>query len=158
MIHETVEIRKSPGTLTIADSATLHKDVLLDLVKQGAVLTIGEYANIGRRTVIACSELVEIGDYVMIAPDVYIFDADHSYQNIETPILYQPLTKAKHLKIGKNSWIGIHAVILDSVGQGCVIGANSVLTKPTGDYEVWVGSPAKCVKKYNQSTNKWENT
>ena len=29
------------------------------------------------------------------------------------------------------------------IGEGTVIGANSVLTKSTGDYEIWAGVPAK---------------
>ncbi len=31
------------------------------------------------------------------------------------------------------------------IGEGTVIGANSVLTKSTGDYEIWAGVPAKKV-------------
>lgn len=29
------------------------------------------------------------------------------------------------------------------IGRGCVIGANSVLTQSTGEYEIWAGVPAK---------------
>ena len=29
------------------------------------------------------------------------------------------------------------------VGRGTVIGANAVLTKSTGDWEIWAGAPAK---------------
>ena len=36
------------------------------------------------------------------------------------------------------------------VGEGTIIGANAVLTKSTGDYEVWAGVPARCIKKYNK--------
>lgn len=32
------------------------------------------------------------------------------------------------------------------VGRGTIIGANSVLTCSTGDYEVWVGIPARKIK------------
>lgn len=31
------------------------------------------------------------------------------------------------------------------VGEGTVIGANSVLTKSTGDWEIWAGAPARKV-------------
>jgi len=33
------------------------------------------------------------------------------------------------------------------VGNGTVIGANAVLLQSTGDYEIWAGSPARCVGK-----------
>lgn len=31
------------------------------------------------------------------------------------------------------------------VGRGTVVGANAVLLQSTGEYEIWVGSPAHCV-------------
>jgi len=33
------------------------------------------------------------------------------------------------------------------VGNGTVVGANAVLLQSTGDYEIWAGSPARCVGK-----------
>lgn len=32
------------------------------------------------------------------------------------------------------------------VGENTIIGANAVLLESTGDNEVWVGAPAKCIK------------
>jgi serine O-acetyltransferase len=31
------------------------------------------------------------------------------------------------------------------VGKGTIIGANAVLLQSTGEYEIWAGSPARCV-------------
>ena len=31
------------------------------------------------------------------------------------------------------------------VGKGTVVGANAVLLESTGEYEIWAGSPARCV-------------
>ena len=31
------------------------------------------------------------------------------------------------------------------VGRGTIIGANAVLLESTGEYEIWAGSPARCV-------------
>ncbi len=31
------------------------------------------------------------------------------------------------------------------IGRGTVIGANAVLLESTGEYEIWAGSPARCV-------------
>jgi serine O-acetyltransferase len=33
------------------------------------------------------------------------------------------------------------------VGRGTILGANAVLLQSTGEYEVWAGIPAKCVRK-----------
>jgi serine O-acetyltransferase len=32
-----------------------------------------------------------------------------------------------------------------TVGRGTVVGANAVLARSTGEWEIWAGSPAKCV-------------
>ncbi len=32
-----------------------------------------------------------------------------------------------------------------TVGRGTVVGANAVLLQSTADYEIWAGSPARCV-------------
>jgi serine O-acetyltransferase len=33
------------------------------------------------------------------------------------------------------------------VGKGTVVGANSVLLQSTGEFEIWAGSPARCIGK-----------
>lgn len=37
------------------------------------------------------------------------------------------------------------------VGRNTIVAANSVLTKSTGDNEIWAGVPAKLIKKHNFS-------
>ena len=53
-------------------------------------------------------------------------------------------------------WIGINSVILPGVKikRGTIIGANSVVTKSTGEYEVWGGAPAKKIKYRYKEVNK----
>ena len=66
--------------------------------------------------------------------------------------------KGQEVSIGGGSYIGINAVIVGNVkiGNHCVIGANSVVTKDVPDYCVAVGSPAKILKRYNFETQLWE--
>lgn len=51
--------------------------------------------------------------------------------------------------IGKNVWIGDKATVLPGVtiGDGAIIGANSVVTKDIPANSIAVGIPAKVVKK-----------
>ena len=50
--------------------------------------------------------------------------------------------------IGNDVWIGINTTIMSgvSIGDGAIIGANSVVTKDVEDYEVVAGNPAKHIK------------
>jgi acetyltransferase-like isoleucine patch superfamily enzyme len=43
-----------------------------------------------------------------------------------------------------------------TIGQHCVIGANSVVNSSIPDYSVAVGAPARVIKRYNQEIGAWE--
>ena len=51
--------------------------------------------------------------------------------------------------IDNNVWIGCSVTILAGVhvSSGCVIGANSVVTKDVNPDEIVVGNPARVIKK-----------
>lgn len=81
---------------------------------------------------------------------MYITDCDHEYRNIDVSVINQGIVqRGQKVSIGGGSYIGINAVIVGNVkiGNHCVIGANSVVTKDVPDYCVAVGSPARVIKK-----------
>src|SRR5690606_32270085 len=93
--------------------------------------------------------LVDIGNNVLIADKVYISDNLHSYEDVNIPIWKQPIKQLREVRIGNNSWIGENVCIIGAnVGNHCVIGANSVVTKDIPDYCIAVGTPAKIIKRY----------
>lgn len=97
---------------------------------------------------------MDIGEKVLLSPNVYITDCDHEYRNIDIPVIDQGITqKGQTVFIGDGSYIGINAVIVGNVkiGKHCVIGANSIVTRDIPDYCVAVGSPAKIIKKYEKN-------
>ena len=57
------------------------------------------------------------------------------------------------VRIGNNVWIGDKATILPGVtiGDGVIIGANSVVTKNIPDYCVVGGNPAKVIKSIKKN-------
>ncbi|WBW71207.1 serine O-acetyltransferase [Schizosaccharomyces osmophilus] len=92
---------------------------------------------------------ITIGDNVLFGPGVQLCTATHPL-DIATRNSAQEL--AKPIKVGNNVWIGLSAVILPGVtlGDGCVIGAGSVVTKDIPPNTVAVGSPARVVKEIDQ--------
>jgi len=94
---------------------------------------------------------VTIGNYVIIAPNVFISSGTHVFDKEHITILEQD-NKYKidfPVIIEDDVWIGINSVILPGVivAKGCIIGAGSILTKSTKPYEIWGGVPAKKIKK-----------
>ena len=56
---------------------------------------------------------------------------------------------SKPVKIGDNVWIGMNSCILPGVeiGNNSIIGSGSVVTKNIPENEIWVGNPAKFIRK-----------
>lgn len=116
----------------------------------GGTVRIGRGSEIGERCRISIANSLNMGEKVLLSPNVYITDCDHEYRNLEVPIIDQGVVqRGQTVSIGDGSYIGINAVIVGNVkiGKHCVIGANSVVTKDVPDYCVAVGSPARVIKK-----------
>lgn len=121
-----------------------------------ATLKIGNGVRIGHFSHIIGLKHLEIENDVLLADKVYISDCEHCYEDISMPILYQPTRIIKEITIGEGSWIGENVCICGAnVGKHSVIGANSVVTKDIPDYSIAVGCPAKVIKQYDFSSNKW---
>jgi acetyltransferase-like isoleucine patch superfamily enzyme len=123
-------------------------------------MRIGHCVLVGRQAVISTAGYLEIGDYCVFAPRVYISDADHIYAAPYQPILQQGATVGRSVIIEENCWLGINTVISGNltVGRGSVIGANAVVTRDLPPFSVAVGNPAQIVKMFNPLTGIWERT
>lgn len=120
-------------------------------------LSIGDFSRIGYNSHIICTKSIIIENSVSIANSVYISDNLHTYEDINIPIIQQPISQAGEVLIGEGSWIGEHACIIGAkVGKHCVIGANAVVTRDIPDYSVAVGIPAKVIKKYDFNAKSWQ--
>lgn len=107
---------------------------------------------------------ITIGDNVLMASHIFITDNSHgSYKcNFEdsdprTPPIEREYSTAP-VKIGNNVWVGEGACIMPgvSIGDGCIIGAHSLVSKSIPEYTIAVGTPAKIIKQYNFTTKHWE--
>ena len=124
-----------------------------------ARLIIGDGTYIGRFCHIYATSKIEIGKKVLMADKVYISDNLHSYENIEMPVIDQPVKQTDAVIIGDGAWLGENVCIIGaSVGKNSVIGSNSVVTKSIPDHCVAIGSPAVIIKRYNFETNQWQKT
>ena len=110
----------------------------------------------GNVTISACLEVV-LEDDVMLASNIFISDATHGYDTVDIPFKYQPLQDPKKIVIGKGSWIGQNCVIAPGViiGEYCIIGANSVVLKSLPARTIAVGAPARIIKTWDDTANKW---
>jgi acetyltransferase-like isoleucine patch superfamily enzyme len=84
---------------------------------------------------------VTIGDDTLIASHVAITSLTHDSK----AELYSGSLISKPVVIGRNVWIGAHAVILPGVtiGDGAIIGAGAVVTRDVAPRTTVVGVPAR---------------
>jgi acetyltransferase-like isoleucine patch superfamily enzyme len=120
-------------------------------------LVIGDNVYIGRYSCIVAIHRVVIEESCVLSEHVYISDSSHGLDPEKGPIMKQRLVNRGEVRIGKSSFIGYRACILPGVilGQNCVVGANSVVTKSFPAYSMLVGAPARLVKSYCPTRKQW---
>lgn len=93
--------------------------------------------------------VVEIGNNVLMAPNVQIYAA---YHPTDHTLRLKDLEYADRVKIGDNTWIGGGSIILNGVtiGKNTVIGAGSVVTKDIPENVVAVGNPCRVIKRLDK--------
>jgi acetyltransferase-like isoleucine patch superfamily enzyme len=110
---------------------------------EGIRIRIGSHNYFNRNVMIDACGCIEIGDYNMFGPDIYITDSNHRFGADMSPGA-QPMAEGI-VKIGSHCWIGAKAIILKDVvlGDYCVVGAGAVVTKSFPAGSVVAGVPAR---------------
>lgn len=142
--HVSIQYKTWLGALPLTGTETA------ELIIEGGS-TIGNFNHI------YATKRIVIHKNVLTADKVYISDNLHGYEDINVPVLAQPIIQNGEVEIGEGSWLGENVCVLGAkIGKHCVIGANSVVTKDIPNYSVAVGAPAKVIKKYNKTSRQWE--
>jgi len=115
---------------------------------------------------IACAFSVEIGDDVLVGSKVHITDHNHGlYQGGDgecspsVPPAIRPLHGAP-VRIGNRVFLADGVVVLpgSDIGDGAIVGANSVVRGRLDPDTIYVGCPARAVKRHASATGTWLRT
>ncbi len=134
------------GNIAIGRRCRIGSDVELRTVDSGYI-SLGDDIRINRGCTITSYSKISIGNFSIIGEYSSIRDANHGMSKDE-PMRYQPHSFSP-IKIGNDVWIGRGCCILPgvSIGDGAVIGANSVVTKDVPPYVIVAGVPATRIKE-----------
>lgn len=117
-------------------------------VGQDASVRIGDGVSSTSGVLISAVEgvTVSIGDDTMFASNNQVrADDGHPIFDVHTG---KRVNVAGSISIGAHTWVGIGAIVLAGVeiGEGTVIGANSIVTRSVPNNVIAVGSPAKVTR------------
>lgn len=153
--------------MKLGDGLTTGVNVRLDAFASRdspPVLHIGRYVQINDSVHIGAIEKVVIGDYTLIASRVFISDHNHGNYQVqnaasapEIPPADRPLS-SRPVHIGRNVWLGEQVCILPGVtiGDGAIVGANSVVTRDIPPNSISAGNPARVIRVFDASTQTWK--
>lgn len=139
----------------VGDDVCIHPFVRLEAIKivgcPPPVISIGNRNGLGYNTQINASNRIEIGDDVLFASNVYITDhyhGDMSIGEVDIPPSQRKIHSKGPVIIGARCWLGQNVSIMPNVtlGEGCIVGANSVVTHSFPANSVVAGCPAKLIK------------
>lgn len=168
IIHPSLELRKEDyihivGPIFLGEGCKLlcWDEYTSGKNKQKLVpnLSIEENFHATRNFVCQCAGEITIGKNVLVGSDVFIIDFNHGKSPLSESYLDNDL-EVKYANIQDGVWIGNSVIILPGVtiGKKAIIAAGSVVTHNIPSYCIAAGNPAKIIKKYNFSTNTWENS
>ncbi len=134
--------------INIGDNVVVGRNTILSC--KGGNINIGEHSNIGANCYIISETDFTLGKFVFIAGNSYLIaGGNHSYENREIPIMFQPSISKGGVRIEDDVWIGAGALVLDGVkiGKGAIIGAAALVNKSIPEYTIAAGIPAKIIKE-----------
>lgn len=164
-VHHFTEIynySNDPNAITIGKNSNIAGKIL-NYPLSGQV-KIGDYCFFGKGSNIFAAKSVIIGNNVLIAHNVDIFDNDtHPIDPIERQVHYKAIVTGEHLtkdfdlnqapiKICNNAWIGAKSTILKGVtiGEAAIVATGSVVTKDVEPYTIVAGNPARKIKEISR--------
>lgn len=111
-------------------------------------LSFGKNCGINSGTYINGLGGIEFGNNILIGSNVTISSGMHPIDGRGVSVTERP-SVPKKIIFEDDVWIGAGAVIMPGIilRKGTVVGANSIVTKSTEEYGVYVGSPAKKIKE-----------
>ena len=146
-LHGNVLELLREGRLELGEQVLLEPGVWLTAPAPGRIrIGGGTFLNLGVQ--IAAVELVEIGAHCMLANGCFVTDGNHRFDDPGRPVPWQGFTSKGPTRIGDNVWCGVNVVVTTgvTVGDRCVIGANSVVTRDLPPHSIAAGAPAKVLR------------
>lgn len=126
----------------------------------GGDISIGKWCYVGEGARVWSAGSVHIGDRVLVAHNVNIFDSlTHPLSARQRHAQFKAIIQMGHpcfidlgerpVTLGNDVWIGANSCVLRGVtiGEGAVVGAGSVVTHDIPPFTLVAGNPARIIRE-----------
>jgi carbonic anhydrase/acetyltransferase-like protein (isoleucine patch superfamily) len=133
--------------ITVGDGTRIGKRCVFQ-GSRNASIRLGQRVSLNDGCYLTSLYSIDIGAGTSIGEYTSIRDYNHAYGSADIPLKEQGYTGAP-IRIGREVWIGRGCMILPGVeiGDGAIVGANSVVTKSVPPRTVVGGVPARVIKQ-----------
>ncbi len=144
-----VLVETGGGQVTLGNDCSLGAGVVL--AAYGNRIELDRWVHVGPYTTLYGHGGVTIGEGTLIAMHCRILSSNHTVAPQGTFIRSQPDILLP-TKIGRDVWLGAGVTVLGgvSIGDGCVVGAGSVVTRDLPPGAIAYGTPAE-VRRYREN-------
>lgn len=152
----------NPSKITLGSYVRIDDFCLLSAGSEG--IEIGNYVHISCYACLIGNSKITVHDFVAISIKATILSSTSDYSGETLPSLTkfepdsdvrQDLTSiiSKPVVLETNTGIGAHTVVMPGVtiGKGSAIGAQSVVYETVNQWGIYVGNPARFIKKRSQA-------
>lgn len=137
------------GAITIGSRLNFRAEFIPSRIGAGprGTLKIGDFCSFNSGVTIFAKISITIGDYCRLGEQVWIGDSDyHAIDEVSS-------TREMPVKLGRNVWVGNRSSILPgvSLGDHCVVGTGSIVTKSFPARSLLAGNPARLIRTLDAS-------
>ena len=126
-------------------------------------ICIGKNFSASKNLHISAAYRIDIGDDCLFGSNVYVGDNGHGAYGKSLPGMSPDVPPKERalagspVLVGHRVWLGDNVVVLAGVtiGDGAVVGANTVVREDVPPGVIAVGSPVRFVKKWDAPTQSW---
>ncbi len=154
-VLERPTVLAQPHCISIGNGTSVRRGVRLEAVVRPDFampeITIGHRCLIEQNVQIIAKDHISIGNNVSIAGHCAIVDVIHPFTaSGDQNIGFRIDDAVTSVQIEDGCFVGFGSVILPGVhlGPGCIVGANSVVTRSFGPRSVVCGAPARLIRTY----------
>jgi acetyltransferase-like isoleucine patch superfamily enzyme len=146
VLGKNVDLRnRENGKIILNERVYLDDNVRIVAAREGKVV-IDVGTELGSDTVINSGGNTTIGKFCMIAGNVQIHAQNHDHS--KGKYIKEQSYEYGKVTIGSDVWIGCYSSVLvnTAIGEGAVIGANSMAKGKIPAFSICAGSPAKIIR------------